>query len=275
MESVVLKDLLCLCLIALIIFAGILISLKISLARLKQKNYFLNRDRERYAQTLYASKDGDFSFIYPDERINDPRRTVKQHCSARLAVMLDLKSGKDSVFEDVLAVFYKEDAKKIQKYLHLMQSEGIAFEDTFKLKTLKKSVRISGSRINGKDGNLYADTLWFKDLEEEMLKIQALEEQNQTQSTRIHFLQNLLDNVSYPVWLRDELFNLLFVNKKYTELAGASKEDLLSAAIQPEWAKTDQELFNKAVKTNKTQQTDLHLSAGGKIHCYTLSLIHI
>ena len=35
----------------------------IHILKLKQKNYFLNRDRERYAETLYAAKDGYFSFI--------------------------------------------------------------------------------------------------------------------------------------------------------------------------------------------------------------------
>lgn len=44
----------------------------INILKLRQKNYFLNRDRERYAETLYASKDGYFAFIYPDEKVNDP-----------------------------------------------------------------------------------------------------------------------------------------------------------------------------------------------------------
>ena len=37
----------------------------LKLLKLRQKNYFLNRDRERYAETLYASKDGYFAFVYP------------------------------------------------------------------------------------------------------------------------------------------------------------------------------------------------------------------
>ena len=36
----------------------IIISELFKILRLKQKNYFVNRDRERYAETLYASKDG-------------------------------------------------------------------------------------------------------------------------------------------------------------------------------------------------------------------------
>ena len=42
----------------------------------KQQNYFLRRDRERYAETLYASHDGYFAFIYPDDKVNDPRDQI-------------------------------------------------------------------------------------------------------------------------------------------------------------------------------------------------------
>ena len=47
---------------------------EIKILQLQQRNYFLNRDRERYAETLYASKDGYFAFIYPDQKVNDPDR---------------------------------------------------------------------------------------------------------------------------------------------------------------------------------------------------------
>ena len=33
--------------------------------RLRRKLYFTRRDKDRYAETLYASKDGYFAFIYP------------------------------------------------------------------------------------------------------------------------------------------------------------------------------------------------------------------
>ena len=46
--------------------------------KLRQKNYFLRRDRERYAETLYASHDGYFAFIYPDDKVNDPRKEISE-----------------------------------------------------------------------------------------------------------------------------------------------------------------------------------------------------
>ena len=57
----------------------------VRLLKLKRKNYFVRRDRERYAETLYASKDGYFAFIYPDDRVNDAAFAVSERCSRRLA----------------------------------------------------------------------------------------------------------------------------------------------------------------------------------------------
>ena len=103
--------------------------------KLKQKNYFLRRDRERYAETLYASHDGYFAFIYPDEKVNDPRKYITERCSRRLAVILGLEKGTKSDFNDVLKNFYKDDTKKILKYVGLLKEEGVAFEDYFLLKS--------------------------------------------------------------------------------------------------------------------------------------------
>ena len=171
MNNILLKDMLYLSLILGIILISLVISFKLTIYRLRQKNYFLNRDRERYAETMYASKDGYFAFVYPDERIKDPRRAIRERCSRRLAVMLNLKNGINSTFEDVLALFYKDDVKRINKYIKLMQEEGVTFEDTFSIKNGSKKMSIYGARINANDGNLYCDMLWFRDLSEEMLSI--------------------------------------------------------------------------------------------------------
>ena len=56
-------------------------------------------------------------FIYPDQKVNDPRKTIKEHCSRRLAVIMNLPNGTQSGFEDILKNFYKEDAQKLQKYV--------------------------------------------------------------------------------------------------------------------------------------------------------------
>ena len=118
-----------------IVFFGIILLLVFMVLKLKQRKYFLRRDRERYAETLYASHDGYFAFIYPDDKVNDPRKEISERCSRRLAVILGLEKGIKSDFNDILKNFYKDDVKKINKYVGLLKEEGIAFEDYFLLKT--------------------------------------------------------------------------------------------------------------------------------------------
>lgn len=164
---------------AVLALVAVIVWEAVKILRLRQKNYFLNRDRERYAETLYASRDGYFAFIYPDEKVNDPRKSILEHCSRRLAVMMNLPEGTKSSFEDILKNFYKDDIKKIQKYVSLLRDEGVSFDDEFILKSGNKFLRLAGSRINGLDGNVYCDMIWFRDVSYETNKIARLEEEKE------------------------------------------------------------------------------------------------
>ena len=39
-----------------------------NILKLKQKNYFIRRSQDRYAETINAAKDGYYIFVYPDDR---------------------------------------------------------------------------------------------------------------------------------------------------------------------------------------------------------------
>lgn len=271
MSAEQLKDMLYFCFLAGSALIVIVISLKISLARLRQKNYFLNRDRERYAETLYASKDGYFAFVYPDERIKDPRRTVRERCSRRLAVMLNLKGGTQSSFADVMEAFYKDDAKKITKYLALMQDEGVPFEDTFMLKNVNRSINIFGARINGTDGNLYCDMLWFRDLSEDILTINRLEEDKKLLGEKVSNLENLINTLNIPLWLRDEKSNIIISNKKYNDIAGLEKPQSESPEGLSATAAIARELAQNAQAHNKAQHKSVNLVVNGESKHFELT----
>lgn len=272
MNNILLKELLYLSLIIGTILLSLAVSFRVTIYRLRQKNYFLNRDRERYAETMYASKDGYFAFVYPDERIKDPRKTVRERCSRRLAVMLNLKKGVDSTFEDILNAFYKEDAKKINKYIKLIQEEGIPFEDTFTLKNNARKMSIYGARINAADGNLYCDMLWFRDLSEEMLKIEELNSDKNKLETQLQTLQDLIDNLNYPVWFRNDSLKITTVNKKFLEYSGIkNKEQIIKSnfefvgiGTEKDDNKSADSLAKKATLTNKIQKQNINLVINGQ-----------
>ncbi len=235
----------------------------LKLLKLRQKNYFLNRDRERYAETLYASKDGYFAFVYPDEKVNDPHKTIKERCSRRLAVIMNLPGGTQSSFEDILKSFYRDDAKKILKYLDLLFDDGVSFEDTFTVKSNNKRLRLSGSRINGIDGNVYCDMIWFRDVSFEDTMINNLEAEKAEAYHKISLYEDLINNIPYPIWLRDENLKLNIVNRRYNELLEnktGSERELLSAAGEP----VSKNLAFLAHATNKIKRQQMVLIRNGE-----------
>lgn len=234
----------------------------IKLLKARQKNYFLNRDRERYAETLYASKDGYFAFVYPDQKINDPRKTIKERCSRRLAVIMNLPNGTQSSFEDILKAFYRDDAKKILKYLDLLFDDGVSFEDTFTVKNNNKRLRLSGSRINGIDGNIYCDMIWFRDVSFEDNRIDNLESEKNEAFHKISLYEDLINNIPYPIWLRDENLKLAIVNRKYNDLLDKNSQDreFVNAAGEP----VSKNLAFLAHATNKVKKESLVLVRNGE-----------
>lgn len=244
----------------------------IKVLKLRQKNYFINRDRERYAETLYASKDGYFAFVYPDEKVNDPRKTIKERCSRRLAVILNLEKGTNSTFDDILKNFYKDDVKKIQKYISLLMEDGVSFEEEFVLKNNNKHINLAGSKINGIDGNVYCDMIWFRDVSFESNRISNLEEEKKNSQDSILHLRDLIDNVPYPIWLRDEKLNLALINKKYMEFVPmVSKEEVIAKGIEIQSVNAENISKNLALiahSANKIKKTTVTLVKNGERRSY-------
>lgn len=253
-----------------VILLGMLVYSQLRVLKLTQKNYFINRDRERYAETLYASKDGYFAFIYPDEKVNDPQNYVKERCSRRLAIILDLPQGTSSSFNDVLRCFAKEDVLKIQKCLALLREDGVSFDEIFSLKNGTKQLHLAGARINAMDGNLYCDMVWFRDVSEEAQRISYLENEKKVAETHSQQLEDIIDNLPYPAWLRDEQQNLVVINKKYLDFTkNMSKSDVLRQQIEllsVNGKSVAKALAVQAQMMNRPQKQDENLIKNGQ-HC--------
>lgn len=245
-----------------------LVYAEIKVLKLTQKNYFINRDRERYAETLYASKDGYFAFIYPDDKVNDPQNFIKERCSRRLAIILGLPQGTASTFEDVLKCFYKEDIKKIQKYVYLLREDGVSFEEKFSLKNSSRQLNLNGARINANDGNLYCDMIWFRDITEESSYIETLEDERQAAILYRQQFEDIVDNLPYPAWLRDEHHNLILVNKQYLAfIKKSNKQEVIQQQLEittTTGSSASKQLAELAVSLNRSQRKDINLIQNGE-----------
>ena len=252
--------------IVLLIIIGYM---QVKIFKYRRKVYFIRRDRERCNEILYASKDGVFSFVYPDQKIKDPQKEIIEKCSRRLAVMLGLKNGTASSFNEVCEMFTKEDAHILRKYADMLRQEGKNFEDLLHLKAKDCYVVACGNRINGNDNNLYCDVIWFRDVSRQTAEINRVKQEQEQVKAESVTLENLVDGLDEPVWIRNENLELLAINKKYAEYAGAAKSDILSRNIELGGNKNEgvfKKLALTAQKTQKIQKKNLNIVHSGKLH---------
>ncbi len=258
--------------IALLVFV---LYQKIVILKLKQKNYFINRDRDRYAETLYASRDGYFAFIYPDTKVNDPLKTPKERCSRRLAVLLNLEKGKNAQFEDVLRCFYKDDAKKIIKYFELLKEEGVPFEEDFFAKNDNKYIRLNGCKITSSDNTVFCDMIWFRDVTDEKSKISNLVEEKEGFFNKIVQLEDMINNIPYPVWLRNSNLDVVVANKKYYDfLDKKNKNPLTRENIEicdANGESISKNLALSAISSNKAKIDKANIITDGQINIFEVA----
>ena len=274
MSMEILKNIILLSIAVETIMIIVIFAMQVKIYKYRRKIYFIKRDRERCNEMLFSTKDGYFCFVYPDQKVKDKQKGIVERCSRRLAVMLGLKNGIVSSFANVTDAFNKEDARVLKKYITLLQQEGHAFEDILRLKDNERLVCVYGSRINGADGNLYCDAVWFRDVSAENAKIAALENEKQSVQNVVSELENMVDGLSYPLWLRDENLNLIAVNKKYVEYSGAAnKAEVLENNIELTNNNGDviaKKIATEAQLSKKMQKNAFNMVRGGALYNYEI-----
>ncbi len=254
----------------IVVLLWLIAIMQVKIHKYKRKVYFIKRDRERCNELLFSVKDGYMCFIYPDQKIKDAQKETKENCSRRLAVMLNLKNGTASKFDDVADSFYKDDASRLKKYVGLLQKEGHVFEDMLRLKGNLRYICVYGNRIHGSDNNLYCDIVWFRDVTEQNNEIMRLQNDKNQVVSNLKQLENMIDGLNIPLWLRDDQMKLLAVNKKYLDFVNASSKNevlLNGSEIQDnKGKKVVYQLAVSALKSKKMQKKALNVVLGGGLH---------
>lgn len=184
-----------------------------------------------------------------------------------VAVLMNLPAGTKSTFDDILKNFYKDDVKRIQKYTDFLHEEGISFDDEFALKSSNKYIRLVGSRINGADGNIYCDMIWFRDVSFETNKIMELENARREISKELLQIRDLIDNLPYPVWIRDNNLKIIEYNRKFNEFVSKPRDGSLSGEAEITTINGDsisKNLAQKAQDTNKMQKAAVSIVKNGE-----------
>ena len=105
--------------------------------------------------------------------------------------------------------------------------------------------------------------IWFRDVSFEDTMINNLEAEKAEAYHKISLYEDLINNIPYPIWLRDENLKLDIVNRRYNELLEnktGSERELLSAAGEP----VSKNLAFLAHATNKIKRQQMVLIRNGE-----------
>lgn len=187
----------------------------------RYKNELHKKDLENrhYEEMLYASKDGYFTCsLYKNKEYH--------FCSRRLATLLNLKNGEESGDTEIFSIFTRSDCDKLKTFFAALKKNGAGFEIIVRTKNEKTFV-VSGSRINSVDSQINSCCLWFRDITRETDFINKATADAVSCREKLEDFKILIDNLPYPVWLRNQHLNMTILNRPYLKLIGLKKfEDI-------------------------------------------------
>lgn len=246
------------------LFAAILINRTRRVKKELAKQHNANR---YYEEMLYASKDGYLTYsLYKNKEF--------QYCSRRLATQLNLKNGEDSSFTEIISVFERADADKINSALTALKKNGAGFELIAHTKSNKTFV-ITGTRINSADSEVSSSCLWFRDITKTTDFIDRVTEEAFSCRQNLEEYRILIDNIPCPVWLRNENLDITLLNRRYLKLIGLKdfKDTTPENTILHDLGNTTNliELAKNAKESNTPQKKQINILTDGDLKKYEIT----
>lgn len=173
---------------------------------------------------------------------------------------------------DIQNILGVSDAAILEGLFNRLQEDGTKFTITVKSNNGEKHFSLSGSRgvaINNIDA---FNILWLKDITEDVKTLDKIEERTTTLTQEIKSLQNTLDALPVPAWLRDDQQNLIWCNTACTSITGKNIEETIkdkldiSVKFKDSKIKNIQDLAQKAYQSKGSQTATGHIISNGKRH---------
>lgn len=226
-----------------------------------------NNANRFYEEMLYASKDGYLT-------VSCYKNKEFQYCSRRLATMLNLKNGENSNFNEIASVFIKQDADMLSASFNKLQKTEIGFEIIARTKNDKTYV-INGMRINSIDSEVCSDCLWFQDITASTNYIDDVTQKAAIYREQLEDFRILIDNLPYPVWLRDKNLEISILNRKYLNIIGLKDfKDITKDNISlHDLGNTTNllELAKNAKQSNTSQSKHINILNNGDLKKYEIT----
>ncbi|MCM1324215.1 MAG: PAS domain-containing protein [Acetobacter sp.] len=250
-----------------LVFPMLAIWLIMRTKRCKRELEKQNLANKYYEEMLYASKDGYLTYSYYKNK-------EYQYCSRRLATLLNLKNGENSTLSEVLSIFERVDAEKINAFFIGLKRNGLSFETIVKTKN-KKTFTITGTRINSADSEINSNCLWFRDITKTTNFIDTVTEEAYACRLQLEDYRILIDNIPSPIWLRNENLDITLLNRPYLKLLGLKDfKDITpnNIALHDLGNTTNLlELAKNAKDSNTAQKKQINILADGDLKKYEIT----
>lgn len=260
--------------LAAILIAGLGWGLAVLWHRPKKADAALARAEAKadaLARMLVAGPDGLFIWALQGKEGKDDAPTT---CSARLAVLLDLKQGRNATFSDVLDAFTDEGRAQMETAAQSLRRDGRPFDLILKtpVRGHDHVIQITGARVATGDGN--TDLLWMRDVSAvaDLKSETGFGARNGTGSdAKGAMIRVLLDALPFPVWLRTDDLEPALANRATDEAALDNTHAMAARALEQDRAVTERHLLTKPGSpesgdgTYLVEVTETPLPGGGTI----------
>lgn len=238
------------------------------------KNHRLKKDlakqniaNRHYEEMLYASKDGYLT-------LSNYKNKEYQYCSRRLATLLNLKNGENSTLQEILGVFKRDDAEKINASFMALQKASISFEVIARTKN-NRIYTVTGVRIDSADSQINSNCLWFRDITKTTDFIEKVTDDAVSCRQQLDDFRILIDNLPCPVWLRNENLDIKILNKKYLNIVGLKdfKDITPNNITLHDLGNTTNllELAKNAKESNTPQKKQINILSDGDLKKYEIT----
>lgn len=167
------------------------------------------------------------------------------------------------------------DSAALEGLFNRLQEDGISFSLNVQDVSGKKMLKISG--VCGKDfsGNDHFNILWLEDVTQQNAESSTFAEEQKIQREELDRLQDSLDCLPFPVWVRDKTGKIIWCNIAYAKRIDARPSEILSLQKelipssrkkkvgQKDAILTGPELALKALEKRSPQFSKAHVVLGG------------
>lgn len=141
-----------------------------------------------------------------------------------------------------------------------------------------KIFQISGSHGVAPCGSESFTILWIKDTTNREHQFRTLEKAREAGENEIMRLQNALDIIPHPIWIRNQISKITWVNKTYADSLSMTPADIIEeqkelpiSSSRKNKQRSATEMAKQAIRTGQEQDEKLHLIVGGQRCLYKIS----